>query len=265
MALCAVGVTACGGGGSSNSGSSGASTPDVATLVSRASQLKVNSLAFTLNTTVPATAGAPAQTVAATALMQVHPNLTGAFVFTAGGKTVTERIVGNTIYVRIPALAARTGRTWLAVDLGAASSASGIDLSALLKTAQSADPTNTLRLLAAKRVFHEAGTSTIRGQHVVALRGSFTPATLPAAGIDPALLAQVKAKLNQIGATREDIVSYLSDAGVPVRIVTTLTTAAHGVLTSTIDISAVNVPVSVRPPVASHTITLAQLQKLGGR
>lgn len=272
LALCAACLTACGGGSATTSGTGGSSTanggsattPDVGTLVSRASKLKINSLAFTLNTAVPATAGTPAQNVVASASMQLHPTLAGSFVFTVAGMTVNERIVGNSIYVKTPALAARDGgRPWLAVDLNAASSASGIDLSALLKTATSADPTNTLRLLAARKVFHETGTSTIRGQRVIVLSGAFTPATLTAPGLNPKLLAQIKSKLAQLGATREDIVSYLSETGEPVRIVTTLTTATHGAITSTVDISAVNLPINVSAPAASQTITLAELKKLG--
>jgi len=164
----------------------------------------------------------------------------------------------------LPSIAAHDGgRPWVAFDISAASAATGIDLNELLQDARNADPTSTLRLLAAKRLFHEIGTSTIAGQRVVGLTGSFTPANLPSSGLISAKLqAQLKAKLTQLGATREDVTTYLAYSGEPVRIVTTLVTAAHGSITSTVNVHGINIPVVVAAPPAAQTISLAQLKKL---
>ncbi len=88
--------------------------------------------------------------------------------------------------------------------------------------------------------------------------------TLPTSPqISPDVRAQLKAKLAQLGVTREDVTTYLSSSGLPVRIVTTLATTTHGLVTSTVDVHEINMPVSVTPPPAAQTISLAQLKQLG--
>jgi hypothetical protein len=259
--LCILGLGACGGGG----GGGSASVPSVVKLTNLASSQKIDSLTLATTTTVPGSAGAAATTVSGTAALQLRPTLAGDLHFTVAGRAISERIIGNAIYVELPQIAAHDGgRPWVSVDLGAASSAAGINLSELLAQARNADPTSTLRLLAAKHVFHSIGTSTVDGQRVTGLTGSFTPSTLTSSVLSPDLVAQVKAKLTQLGATREEVTTYLTDAGHPVRIVTTLTTTTHGPITSTVDIRDINVPVSVAPPPAGQTITLAEVKKLGG-
>ncbi len=216
-------------------------------------------------TSVPgAGPGGATQTLAGTVSMQLQPSLAGSFRFSVGGQTLRERIVGTMVYLNLPSIAAHDGgRPWVAFDISAASAATGLDLNQLLQDARNADPTSTLRLLAAKRLFHETGTSTIAGQRVIGLTGSFTPGNLPSSGqISAKLQAQLKAKLTQLGATREDVTTYLAYSGEPVRIVTTLVTAAHGSITSTVNVHGINIPVVVAAPPAAQTISLAQLKKL---
>jgi hypothetical protein len=260
IAAFVAGLSACGGSTSSSS------TPSLDTLIARATALKVKSMNADISTSVPGAAGAAAQTLAGSVSMQLQPTLAGSFRFTVAGQALTERIVGTMVYLSLPSVAAHDGgRPWVAFDISAASAASGIDLNELLQDARNADPTSTLRLLAAKRLFHETGTTTIDGQRVVGLTGSFTPDTLPSSPqISAKLQAQLKAKLTQIGATREEVTTYLAFSGEPVRIITTLVTTSHGTITSTVNVHGINIPVVAAAPPAAQTITLAQLKKLPG-
>jgi hypothetical protein len=257
VVVMAAGLSGCGG--------SSPSAPASATLVSRATALKISSMNADIATSVPGPGGTATQTLAGTVSMQLQPSLAGAFRFTVAGQTVSERIVGSTVYLELPSIAARDGgRPWVAFDLGAASAAAGINLSEFLQEARNADPTSTLRLLADRRLFHETATTTIDGQQVVGFAGSFTPATLPASPqISPDVRARLKAKLAQLGVTREDVTIYLSRSGLPVRIVTTLATATHGQVASTVNVHGINGPVSVAAPPPAQTISLARLKQLG--
>jgi hypothetical protein len=220
---------------------------------------------FTLDSTVPGRSGARPTTLDGTASLRLHPSLAGRLSFTSSGQSTTERIVDTKFYVLLPQIAARDGgRPWVLVDLADASKTAGIDYSQLLRSAEQVDPTRTLQLLAARRRFHEIGVSTVDSHRVVGLTGSFTPATLTQPGISRALLAQLKAKLAGVGATRETVTMYLTYAGLPVRILTSLATRTYGTLTSTIDIRQINIPVLASPPPAAQTITLTQLRKTAG-
>ncbi len=218
---------------------------------------------------VPGAPGTPPTTLTGTASLRLRPTLAGALSFTAGGQSTVERIVGNSIYIDLSRIAAHDGgRPWVVVDLADVSTTAGINYSELLQQAERVNPTSTLRLLAAARIFHQTAATTIDGQRVIGLHGAFTPAVLRSpqltAGFSRALVAQLEAKLVQAGATSEDVTTYLSSAGLPVRIVTTLHTKAHGTLTTTVDIRAINGKVDASPPPASQTITLAAANKLGG-
>jgi hypothetical protein len=262
-----LGLTACGGSSSTaSSPAAGAGTPDAATLIARAASQKIDSMSFTLASTVPGVGGAASSTLNGAASLRLHPSLAGSLTFTAAGHSTTERIAGTSFYIRIPTIAAHDGgRPWVVVDASDTSKAVDFNYAELVHEAQGIDPTKSLELLAAKRNFHEIGTTTIDGQRVVGLTGAFTPATLTAPGFSPSLLAQLKAKLAQVGASRETVTIELTYAGVPVRIVTALTTKTFGILTSTVDISAVNAAVAtLAPPPASQTVSLTELQKLTG-
>jgi hypothetical protein len=252
------------GGGSGGTTSAAASTPPpIATLITEATKLKIDSLTFSLSTSVPAQGTTPASTLTGTATIRLRPSLGGTIDFTTPGQAIDEVIVGHTIYIDLPRVAARDGgRPWVAVNLSAASSAAGIDLGALLQQVKSLNPSSTLQLLADKQRFHETGVTTVDRQRVVGLTGTFTPATLTAPGFSKALLAQLKAKLASVGATRETVTAYLAFSGLPVRTVTSLTTKTYGVLNSTIDVRGINAPVTVAPPPSSRTISLAQANKL---
>jgi len=258
-----AGLSACGGSSPPGDGRS-PPAPSLDTLIARATALKVKSLNAHIATSVPGVAGAAAQTLAGDVSMRLQPSLDGSFRFTVAGRTLVERIAGAKVYLELPGIAARDGgRPWVEFDIGAASAGAGIDLNQLLRDARNADPTSTLRLLAAKHVFHETATKTIDGRQVVGLAGSFTPATLPSSPLIGAKLqAQLKAKLTQIGATREDVTIYLAYSGEPVRIITTLVTASRGSIVSRVSVTGINIPVVVAPPPAGRTITLAELKKL---
>jgi hypothetical protein len=267
----AGGLTACGGSGSTTTSPAGSSTtaaaastpPPITTLITRATGLKIASLSFSLSTSVPAAGSTPASTLTGTATLRLRPALAGTIDFTTRGRSIDELIVGQTIYINLPQVGARDGgRPWVAVDLSAASSAAGIDLGALLQQIKSLNPSATLQLLAARQRFHETGVTTVDGQRVVGLTGTFTPATLNAPGFSRAIVAQLRAKLASVGATRETVTAYLTFTGLPVRTVTSLTTKTYGVLDDTIDIRGINAPVTVGPPPPAKTISLAQANKL---
>jgi len=263
LAACGIGLAACGGGSPATQSST--AVPDASAVIARSVRQQISTLDFKIVSVVPGGQGAPPVTLAGTASLRVRPTLAGELSFTTSGQTTTERIVGSSFYIYLPRIASKDGgRPWVLVDGTSASKAVGANYAELVQTAERLDPTKTLRLLAARGIFHGTGAATVDGQRVVGVTGSFTPSTANPPGLGRDVVAQLKAKLVQAGATRENVTVYLTSAGVPVRIVTSLTTAAYGILTSTIDINAINVPVVTSPPPVSQTIDLARARLIGG-
>jgi hypothetical protein len=292
--LAAGGLVACGGGGPAAGARSGStasasrapaasprggsigsasgapaassvSLPPLATLVTEATRLRIDSLSLRVSTRTPSHGATPASALTGTATIRLRPSLAATVDFTNRGQATLERVIGDAIYINLPRVGAHDGgRPWVAVDLATQSTAAGVDLGALLEQVRSLNPTSTLALLAARRQFHELGRSTVDGQQVVGVTGTFTPSTLSAPGLSPAVLAALRTKLAGVGATRETVTAYLTFAGAPVRTVTALTTKTSGVLVSTIDIRGINAPVNVSRPPSSQTIPLAQAEKLPG-
>ncbi len=263
IAACGTGIAACGGGSPATLAQSAA--PGAAAVIARSARQQIDSVDFKIVSLVPGGPGGPPITLAGTASLRLRPQLAGQLSFTTLGQTTTERIVGTSFYIYLPRIASHDGgRPWVLVDGKSASRAVGANYADLVQTAQRLDPTSTLGLLAVRGIFHGTGATTIAGQRVFGVTWSFTPRTVDPPGLGRDLVAQLKAKLVAAGATRETVTVDLSAAGVPVRIVTGLSTAAYGTLTSTIDINAINVPVVTAPPPASQTIDLARARLVGG-
>lgn len=173
------------------------------------------------------------------------------------------RLVGDTEYVYIAGLTGRDGgRPWLSVALARAGAAIGVNLKQLLSESKSLDPSHNLRLLTVANQFQPLGATKVDGVAVLGFRGSFDAAHLPSGGLSSDLVAQTKALLSRVGASREVVSTYLTPTThLPVRVVTSLQTRSRGQIVTVQDIRAINVPVHVVAPPAAQTISYAQAQR----
>jgi hypothetical protein len=237
--------------------------PSLATLIRRAGGRPSVSFTFTQRACV-GNGSSPTTTLMA-ASMRLRPTLAATISRVASGQTIEERVIGNTVYVFLPTLAARDGgRPWVAISLASLGAQIGLNVKELLSEIASSNPNGSLKLLASAKGFAPIGATSIDGVPVYGFRGTFDLAHLPASGLSADLVNQLKAGLTRLGASSETVTTYLSAAGHPVRIVNYAATTARGPIVTIEDVRAVNVPVSVAPPPASQTISYAAVRKLTG-
>jgi len=241
----------------------GGAAPGLATLIRRSGAHRLNSLAFTEQTCVAAHASTT--TAQLSASLQLRPKLLASIVETTGGRAVQARLIGPTEYVYLPQLASQdAGRPWLSISLARAGAAAGINLSELLSELSSLDPNRNLRLLAAVKSFQSLGQVTVDGTPAFEYRGTFDVARLPTSGLSGDLVAQLRAKLLALGASREIVTTYVTGSGEPVRVVASLPSTSKGEIDTVEDVTAIDPVVRVDPPPPKQTISYLEAIRRSG-
>jgi hypothetical protein len=197
----------------------------------------------------------PPQVVTLAGVERLHPNLVVDGHENLAGRSLEVRFIGSKIYIYLAEIATRDGgKPWLSADLKTLSSASGLNFGELLNQIRQLSPGGPSPLLKAASAFRALGRATVDGQAVYVYQGSFTPTDLTKLGLPGQLGAQTAAKLRQLGATREQVTSYVSSGGVALRTVANIYKGAK-LLTVSINSSArLSHPIRVSPPPASKTI-----------
>jgi hypothetical protein len=92
------------------------------------------------------------------------------------GKNVngfTEILAGKKLYMKMPALTARTGKPWIGIPLDALSKSTGVDLGSAGSQGNQGDPSMNAKMLTASKDVHEVGKETIGGVATTHYRGTF--------------------------------------------------------------------------------------------
>ena len=240
------------------------STPKLSALEAKALQgLRTTAFRFTGQTCVATTS--PAQVITLSGVASLHPNLVVDGHENIAGRELEVRFIGSKIYIYLAEIASRDGgKPWLAADLKRLSSASGLNFTELLNQVRQLSPNGPSPLLKAASAFHPLGKATIGGQTVYAYQGSFAPSDLTKLGLAAKLAKQTAAKLRQLGATKEQVTSYVTSDGVALRTIAAIYKGSQ-LLTVSINSSArLARPVSVSPPPASKTIAYSKVNFPGG-
>ena len=237
-----------------------AGTPDLKTLVRSVVAHPPNEFSFTQSSCV----GSHQTSLAARA--QLRPSLRMLIANQTGQGFREERLIGGTVYIKVPDIASRDGgRPWVLISLSRVGNAVGLNLQKLIGQVSNANPSRTLRLLRATRKLEPTGAVTIAGRRAFGYRTTFTPANLARGTVPADLVRQLRAVLARVKATSETISVYVNRHGQLVRIVTSLSSGSLGPITSVEDVhSTGGGSLKISPPPASQLVGFQRLRQLAG-
>jgi len=225
--------------------------PELQALQQKAETLKLTSERFVLNFLVKAPSGKET-TLLGEGVAAVSPTR-AQITESAGGKRVSIRVVGHSVYVNYQGLArVDGGRPWVRVPDKQLSEESGVDLTSGPQSAAQA----YTQLDSAAESIKDVGPASIEGQATT----EFT-ATINLQALLSKFGAKLVAKLKKAGVTSAALTEYIAADGLPVRSIATIGVEG-GTISVTDTVAAINVPVSVRAPAASRTISYAQFKRL---
>jgi hypothetical protein len=179
------------------------------------------------------------------------------------GGPMRELLTPRAIYMRIPQLAAQTGKPWAVMRLADIKQASGIDLEAMLSQAEQMQPAQYLAQLAAAGDVRVVGHEAVRGVPTTHYAGH-VPIETALARYDSDVRAQLAPVMRSAGFTGTTIDAWVDGQG-QVRRVASSTTGGRGSVAMHIDVLGYDVPVDVRPPPAGQVVDLGRLALRTGR
>ena len=253
-AACSSGGQSAGSGGSAST----PLTPRQALLAAAAQTQQVTSATERLTVR---DSGASSSTLTATIKVRLKPTLLlgGNFTTTAAGtSTHIEMILTSTaMYLNEASLASQVGKPWVQIDLSALpalAGTSGAGLAQLFHSLQSDDFTKQAQLFTVARNTRVVGTQAVGGVSTTEYAGSLTAAealrALPA-GFRQAFAPALQALGNSTIYFREWV-----DGQHHLRKMTEVETLNGNTINTTINITAINQPVSITLPPASQTFLL---------
>lgn len=167
---------------------------------------------------------------------------------------IQEIIDSNAIYIKLAQLAQETGKPWIKIPGAQISKETGAGFGQLLQQNDSTNPLITTQMLASSKDVRKVGTATVDGVQTTEYTGTY-PLSAGLAKLPAGLRAKVQPQIQSMGLTDENFTIWLDNA----QQVRKLIVSDHGSkvqFTSTMQVTALNEPVSVTLPPASQTATV---------
>ncbi|MFF5258937.1 hypothetical protein ACFY4C_08310 [Actinomadura viridis] len=170
---------------------------------------------------------------------------------TVGGRNIPgyeARLIGPTMYMNMPALAAANGgKPWSRISLNdVGGQAGGLDLGKMLDQAKQQSPAEQTRMFTASKDVREVGTETVGGVKTRHFTGTVTPQEA-LAKLDPENRKVMEGLFQQIGGKAYNFDLWVGDDDLPRKVITTMDTSM-GQVTSTAIYSDYGKPVNVVAP-----------------
>jgi hypothetical protein len=174
---------------------------------------------------------------------------------------IQEIINSSAIYLKMAQLARMAGKPWVKMPLSGISKASGINISQLFQQAESSNPLVQTQMLASSTNVRKVGTATIDGVPTTEYTGSY-PVSAGLAKLPASARAKIEPQIQAMGLTTQTFKIWL-DSQQQVRKVITSDQGSKEQVTSTVQVTSINQPVSATLPPASQTATVPA-SALGG-
>ena len=212
---------------------------------------KVNSYALSLHTR---STGVITESTSGVMQIRLKPSLLGEVrmnLSLAGHALPLDEIVtAHALYLKLAPLGALTGKPWIKVSDAGLRSGSGAAISQLLQGVENANPLAQTTMLTASADLRKVGTQVINGVPTTHYRGSYPVAA--ALGKLPAALRSLTGPiLASMGIKTVHFDTWI-DGQHQLRKIITAETGSSTRITTTVVITAINQPVSVRLPPASQ-------------
>ncbi|WP_067487324.1 LppX_LprAFG lipoprotein [Actinomadura hibisca] len=175
-----------------------------------------------------------------------------------GGQTVPgyeARIVGDYMYLKMPALASRNGgKPWARISLtSAGQAAGGMNLKQMLDQSKQQNPAEQTKMLTASKDVREVGTENVGGVQTRHYTGTVSPQEA-LAKLDPQNRAAMEKTYAQLGNAPIAFDLWVGDDSLPRKMVNKLQTQM-GAVNTTMVFSDYGKPVDVAAPPAAETGT----------
>ncbi|MBW8485145.1 hypothetical protein [Actinomadura parmotrematis] len=171
------------------------------------------------------------------------------------------RLVGDAMYMRMPALRKATGgKPWAKLSLKQAGGASGIDLGKLMDQAEQQSPATQTRMLTASKDVRKVGTENVGGVPTTHYAGTMSPREA-LAKVDANTRTTLEKTYGQLGATAIRFDVWVGADDLPRKHVSVVPLSG-GQTTTTVLYRDYGRPVTVQAPPASQTGAL-KMPKLG--
>ena len=266
VAACSSGGTPTGGsptGGTSTGGTStggspasgGSVTPRQALLAAATQAGQIRSATETM--TIHGSSGS-VTAVTGTIQFQLKPTLLISGILNESGPSTNTQVkmvfTSTAIYLSEPALSRQVGKPWVKIDLSALSAvagSSGAGLTQLVQSLQNNNFSNQAQLFTVAKNTRVVGTQTVDGVSTTEYAGSFVASD----GLKALPASFRKALAPGLQALGHNTISFHEwiDADHHPRKVTEVETVNGETINTTVDITAINQPVSITPPPASQT------------
>ncbi len=194
---------------------------------------------------------------------QFSPATEMSMTMSSSQMNISEVLVGNTIYMKIPQLSSMLGgKPWAKLDMSALGSL-GSSVQSMLDSAKNTDPTQQLEPLLASGDLRKVGTETVDGVQADHYSGTVDAATAfdssaAAKNLTPDQVAQLKSLMKTAGVTTETIDVWVASSGLPVR-ETVSSNTATGAVKVDLHMSGWGQPVSVSAPPADQVSDLSSI------
>lgn len=194
---------------------------------------------------------------------QYSPSLKMSMSMQIQGQTMSEVLIGSTVYLDYPALSAEMGgKPWGKVDLSEAGGSLG-SLSALAASARNYNPTTQLQAMIASGKVTDVGTQTLDNAQTTHYQGKLTVSQMlgQSSGLTATQLNELKSTLAASGVTYELVDLWVGTDNLPVE-VKTVTQSPSGQVSTDMMLSDWGKPVQIGAPPASQVFDLtSQLAK----
>jgi len=213
-------------------------------------------------------AGTPSGTMAGTFEMSTRPLLfdMGVSTFNVGGRSlpggVQEILTGHALYLKMPGLAQRFGKSWVKVSFAEFQKRTGISLAQITQQMQQNNPLVQTQMLAAAKNVRVAGHQMIDGVPTTHYTGTYTAAA-QLARLPSSLRAAEQKALQRLGVTSAQFSVWI-DGQHQARKIIVRETGTSEQVTATFTVTSINQPVRVTLPPASQVAAIPASALDGG-
>lgn len=196
---------------------------------------------------------------------QFSPDLEMSMTMSSPQFNISEIMVGDTIYMKMPQLSSMLGgKPWAEFKLSAMDGSLGSTFQSLLDSAKNTDPTQQLQPLLASGDVHKVGTETVDGVQADHYSGTVDAATAfdssaAAKNLTPDQIAQLKSLMKSGGVTSESIDVWIGTSdNLPVRVSVSSNTG-KGAFKVDMHMSDWGKPVSISAPPADQVTDISSM------
>jgi hypothetical protein len=270
----AVALTGCLGDGGNNK-ASGDGTPGIharpaaAEALSQASEKSGTIKSFRATMSTITSAAGQETRMSGTMAYRLKPHAAMKMDFshmTVAGKDTKgfqEILLGNAIYLKVPALTRQTGgKPWVRLSLSKLSAATGIDVKGLMSQSQQIDPAVSVRMLTASKDAQKVGTETVGGVSTTHYQGTYSTKDA-LARLGAAQREQAQKVLGQQGLDKFVFDLWVDGQQLPRKLTSATAPGSKIRMDSTMVYSGFNAPVSITAPPASQVTDSAKLRSPG--